>query len=708
MIYHCCSELRRNRIQGHPTLNGIDFLEVTGDPKNPSLEVNFINDLAGSLPSQAFTITGGEKIDDVAPQTVTPSGSRQLVVTVNHPGDFSICTLRIHPPAGSPIAIDDHLNSVDFSFKTHCPSEFDCEAPDTCLEKPLEQPVINYLAKDYASFRQLMLDRLSVLMPDWQERSPADLNITLVELLAYVGDYLSYRQDAVATEAYLGTARRRVSIRRHARLVDYPMHDGCSARAWVQVQVSADSVRLERGTPFFTRLIDPIGNQVYYIPGTYEMEQAAAQSPVFFEALHDARLYKDHNQLNFYTWGETDCFLAQGAVSATLTGHHPNLKAGDVLVLMEVRGALTGDPADALPARRHAVMLRHVQLAQDPLGGRFLPIPNDDPVPVTEIAWTAEDALPFSLCLAKQINPRLWGRPDEVLPAGAFSATLQGHVRSLTPGDTVIFSAVSTSHSLSVQLTGVSFDSASPVQIGLAGDSTLLPVTHITWSATESLPAPMLLSETRVTVIYPSALALGNMVLGDHGKTEVELISAAVPEPSLFYPPRLASDHCRDQQPIAIPVRYRPALAGKPLACAVPYRLEPLFQLPFSDDFRQALDLHQFNPGLQAAFAVQGIGFSSTVSIQGSGDEWSISEPSSTPHGYRIRWNQRNNTLAIFGLDSAVETRRSMESGQAIPQIVLIETHKDLLVGLSLKRAETPARAGSAVQPADNRARDRF
>ena len=59
--------------------------------------------------------------------------------------------------------------------------------------------------------------------------------MTLVELLAYSADQLSYYQDAVATEAYLGTARRRASVRRHARLVDYAMHDGANARAWVVV-----------------------------------------------------------------------------------------------------------------------------------------------------------------------------------------------------------------------------------------------------------------------------------------------------------------------------------------------------------------------------------------------------------------------------------------------------------------------------------------
>src|SRR5438874_11382626 len=105
----------------------------------------------------------------------------------------------------------------------------------------MSPPEIDYLTKDYASFRQLMLDHLALRVPGWTERSEADLGITLVELLAYVGDYLSYYQDAIATEAYLGTARQRISVRRHARLLDYAMHDGCNARAWVQVRVTSDT-----------------------------------------------------------------------------------------------------------------------------------------------------------------------------------------------------------------------------------------------------------------------------------------------------------------------------------------------------------------------------------------------------------------------------------------------------------------------------------
>ena len=71
-----------------------------------------------------------------------------------------------------------------------------------------------------------MLDRLSLLTPGWTERSAADAGVALVELLAYAADNLSYRQDVIANEAYLNTARQRISVRRHARLVDYLLARG--------------------------------------------------------------------------------------------------------------------------------------------------------------------------------------------------------------------------------------------------------------------------------------------------------------------------------------------------------------------------------------------------------------------------------------------------------------------------------------------------
>ena len=239
-----------------------------------------------------------------------------MVVHVDRVGDFSTYRLRLVAvdaqgnPLDQPFAgLDVLLAAVDFSFKVECPADFDCETPPTCREPERAVPEINYLAKDYASFRQLMLDRVAVTMPQWQERHAADLGIALIEALAYVGDYLSYRQDAVATEAYLGTARSRVSVRRHARLVDYRMHDGVSARVWLHVPVTADTA-LPKGTQAFTQ-IDGLQNR--FAPGSAAHNSALAASTEVFETLHDGTLFATHNEIRFYTWGSARCCLPAGA-----------------------------------------------------------------------------------------------------------------------------------------------------------------------------------------------------------------------------------------------------------------------------------------------------------------------------------------------------------------------------------------------------------
>ena len=188
-----------------------------------------------------------------------PSGyAEQMVAAMQAAGETVKLTLIKDGAPNLPADFDQRYSCVEFSFKAGCPSDLDCCAPLVCPPPKRTEPEINYLAKDYESFRQLILDRLAVIMPDWRERHVPDIGIALVEVLAYVGDYLSYYQDAVATEAYLDTARRRISVRRHARLVDYRMHDGCNARAWVCLWTSSDlplrkrKVMLSR-TPFPTR-----------------------------------------------------------------------------------------------------------------------------------------------------------------------------------------------------------------------------------------------------------------------------------------------------------------------------------------------------------------------------------------------------------------------------------------------------------------------
>ncbi len=410
--YFCCDELRRTAVLAS-SLNGIDFLEVL-DSEAPSeadrqrfLLVHFLKDLGSlTLTQENVRIEGGERIRNIEVSDVTAGtgeNAHVLTVEVDRPGDFSIYTLRLvrdqlsdEPPDG----IDPRLATVNFSFKVECPTDFDCAPRRVCPPRPSTEPAIDYLAKDYGSFRRLMLDRMAILMPRWTERNPADLVVAVVEALAYTADQLSYEQDAVATEAYIGTARRRVSVRRHARLVDYVMSEGCNARAWVHLRVSADvssTVPGEPVVPASTRLFTRIPGQDAVIPGE---RKVYGQAQAAFETMEPVdALYANHNELHFYTWSDQRCCLPKGAIRATLAGHYPNLAPNDILIFEEVLSPETGAEADADPARRHAVRLAevtHTAPSNVPLAD---PVTSDE---ITEIRWDDEDALPFALCLSAQ------------------------------------------------------------------------------------------------------------------------------------------------------------------------------------------------------------------------------------------------------------------------------------------------------------------
>jgi hypothetical protein len=408
MSIFCCDDTRREQLRHQPgpvKLNGIDWLEVV-DQDAPSqdlrqriLRVNFVLAPPPAVSEANVLILGGLRVQGirVEPGGVSWDGD-VLVVRLDRRGDFSPYTLCLVDAAdtGKPMSgLDPVLWQVGFRFKVECPSDFDCRRNPSRARPPPPGPYIDYLAKDYAGFRRLMLDRISALAPAWQERNPADVGIVLVELLAYAADYFSYQQDGAATEAYLGTARRRVSVRRHARLVDYAMHDGCNARAWVQIKVRSaqqsdddDGIAVPAGTVLLTGVADSPGR---LDPFPEVIDRAVAAGSEVFQTMHDARLYPAHNRMLLHTWGGRRCCLPKGATQADLAGRFEHLHKGDVLVFQEALGPRTGDEADADPDHRHAV-----RLSAEPAPGEDAPFHQ----PVTHIEWAPEDALPFALCIS--------------------------------------------------------------------------------------------------------------------------------------------------------------------------------------------------------------------------------------------------------------------------------------------------------------------
>ncbi len=441
----CKSEQRRHAVRQAEELNGLDYVEVNGR----SLTVFFLGKAPEEVALAEVRIEGGRRIRDIKPVRISiqrqedPDLDDCMTITVDKEGDFStysLCLIEVDEngrPTGNPHPdFDPRYACIEFKFRLDCPTGLDCKTEEVCPPPEWDEPVLDYLAKDYASFRRLILDRLALIMPDWKERHVPDIGITLVEILAYAGDYLSYYQDAVATEAYLGTARQRISARRHARLVDYQMHEGCNARAFVHVATHAGDSDLPTGQIAFITGLAQFRTEPGKLLTWSDLDDISPRhyevfAPLTAEPEQVVRLYQAHNEIALYTWGDEECCLPRGATSATLVDGSPpeppvieeaepedeaettaqkknrrkkkqpppeppqgqralNLQVGDFLLFEEVLGPKTGQPADADPEHRHVVRLTRVEESEDPLTGQ----------PLLEIGWDEADALPFPLCIS--------------------------------------------------------------------------------------------------------------------------------------------------------------------------------------------------------------------------------------------------------------------------------------------------------------------
>ena len=430
----CADDERRAALRLKPGLYGIDFLEIRIDPPADNqrvLELSFQgkeNDpgLDGFLDSldnhpELFILTGGIRIQGITIDTATRNGDI-IELRVSEPGDFSDYTLRVDH-----VDMDPVFAEVVFSFKAGCPSKFDCKAVLTCEPAVVEDPAIDYMAKDYASFRQALLDRISLVNPDWRERRVADLGIALAELFAYAADHLSYYQDAVANEAYLQTARQRISVRRHARLIDYEMHDGASSRAFVVFEV-AQAGEIPSGTQLLTKLLAPLnGNPAPNVITAADAETALDMAAAVFELEQPVIAKLGLNAIPIYTWGRQECCLPVGSTTADLSGSRP-LKPGDLLLLEEVKGLATGQPQDADPTHRQVVRLTEVTEISDPLTGDQL----------TRVVWDSADALTRPVCLSFTLS----GNPVQDVAQASGNIGIAHHGRRIAAQFTNVVSGI--------------------------------------------------------------------------------------------------------------------------------------------------------------------------------------------------------------------------------------------------------------------------
>lgn len=356
--------------QTAPTWNGIDYVEVASADQR-RLRVHFLTTatVAGTLAaSRPVTICGGEvvasvdvlPIDESTAWSSDADGRPVLSLEVGAPGDFSTYTLTIDSSA-----LDPYFDAVPFSFKANCPSDLDCAPGAPACPPPEGEPVpIDYRAKDFAGFTQALSDFSRLRYPLWVERSEADVGTMLMEALSAVADELSYLQDRVAAEASLATATQRVSLVRHARLVDYEPSPPVAATALLQVDVADGVTSLAGGLRCSALGAD--GQRVpFEVGGRLADPRTGALTAPTYDVRPTWNAWASPGVANLqpYWWDEARRCLPAGSTRLWIIGHGFALRANAGQQLL----VDTAGPTPADPPVRELVVVGDVVETDDPV-----------------------------------------------------------------------------------------------------------------------------------------------------------------------------------------------------------------------------------------------------------------------------------------------------------------------------------------------------
>jgi hypothetical protein len=397
------------------TFNGIKLVLVTltpaAAPTQADLRVEFFNnqvlsDILNEIAADAdaltdiFQIKGGHRIVGgllngqvrVTAASADAADDTVLNLTVAPIGDYSTYTLNILHQN-----IDPVFSTIAFKFRPGC---FNNCAPEwEPADAALPNPAIDYLAKDYDSFVHTLVAWMMDQVPNWQPTSEASLDMVLVDLFSAAADELSDYQDRVMNVAYLATARQRVSLARHARLMDYHIHQGNQASTWLAVAVQA-AAALNAGVVAWT------GEDDGDAPGN-----------VLFMTRADHSVHPLLNAVRLYTWSDTAPALSAGTTQADLqldtntktaaVTIRDLMRSGDIpyLLVQEDRNPQTGEVRGRDPKKRQLLRLKAgdaaAEVLKDPVKNRW----------ILRVFWEDVDALQYDYCFSLSYST---GKVDRV------------------------------------------------------------------------------------------------------------------------------------------------------------------------------------------------------------------------------------------------------------------------------------------------------
>jgi hypothetical protein len=410
------------------TVHGLRAAQVRASGAGRFLDVWLYQDPPAALGDPAvWTLTADRGIAPVAisAAAIVNLPTAHVELTLAGAPDPTLYRLEVADPP--PVEFDPLRTLLPVRLRPDCDALGSCFAVPPAPPPPPASPVHDYLARDWRSLRQALIEFLLQEHPD-ADVSIADPTIAILELFAHLGDLLHYRLDRVATEAYIETARLRSSVRRQTRLVDYRLAEAVSARAFVYVQVA------------------PGDAPVAVAAGDVAADTPGSDLSFTVESALTARAAL--GEIPIFDWGEDACCLPEGATECVLVRPTPAdslganwLVPGDLLAfevvdpvdrdahrLWTTRGQAwpVVTPADAFReplASRTAQVVRLIAVEQiaDPLLGAGLPL--------FRVAWSQHDALQRSYAVG--IDP---GEGADEVTVARGNLVPAHHGRPVDPG----------------------------------------------------------------------------------------------------------------------------------------------------------------------------------------------------------------------------------------------------------------------------------
>lgn len=130
---------------------------------------------------------------------------------------------------------------------------------------------LDYTTRDYEGFRELMINKLKELMPEYTDIRQSDAGIVILELNAMCLDILSYYVDSIANECFLVTAEQRSNVLKFCKMLGYTPRYATSAHyRQIFVKTSPNiEVNIPKGTKVKTYSTNQ--NNVVYFTTTEDL-----------------------------------------------------------------------------------------------------------------------------------------------------------------------------------------------------------------------------------------------------------------------------------------------------------------------------------------------------------------------------------------------------------------------------------------------------